>query len=140
MTANEFLARENAALRRAGCKLAEAALHVIREYDGTHRLALAVAEWAQTIADEGGRPHRQPAPERDDTAALVAAVESGLHYIKWAEEHGHMGAPSSRTLIEAVLARVKGGELGEGWDEPYAHRDPGNARPARTARKAKGER
>ena len=37
------------------------------------------------------------------------------------------------------LARVKGGELGEGWDEPYAHRDPGNARPARTARKAKGE-
>ena len=48
-----------------------------------------------------------PVVPRDDTAALVAAVESGLHYIKWAEEHGHMGAPSSRTLIEAALARVR---------------------------------
>ena len=51
----QFLAAENAALRRAGCKLAEAALHVAREYDGVHRLMLAVSEWAKAVADEGGR-------------------------------------------------------------------------------------
>jgi hypothetical protein len=51
----EFLARENGELRRAGCKLAEAALHVAREYDGVHRLMLAVSEWAKVLADEGGR-------------------------------------------------------------------------------------
>ncbi len=50
-----FLARENGKLRRAGCKLAEAALHVAREYDGVHRLMLAVSEWAKVLADEGGR-------------------------------------------------------------------------------------
>lgn len=52
---SRFLLKENAALRRAGCKLSEAALRVIRESDGIHRLALAVAEWAQAIADEGER-------------------------------------------------------------------------------------
>jgi len=48
----QFLAAENVALRKAGCKLAEAALYVAREYDGVHRLMLAVAEWAK--ADVGG--------------------------------------------------------------------------------------
>lgn len=52
---NEFLATENAELRKAGCNLARAALHVISEYDGLHRLALAVAEWATAVANEGGR-------------------------------------------------------------------------------------
>lgn len=47
-------------------------------------------------------------PERDDTAELVEAVKSGLHFVKWAEEHGHMGAPSARDQLEAVLARVRG--------------------------------
>jgi hypothetical protein len=51
----QFLASENNSLRKAGCKLAEAALHVAREYDGIHRLMLAVAEWANAVADEGGR-------------------------------------------------------------------------------------
>ena len=51
----EFLAAENRELRIAGCKLAEAALQVVREYDGVHRLMLAVSEWAQAVADEGGR-------------------------------------------------------------------------------------
>jgi hypothetical protein len=51
----QFLIEENAALRRAGCKMAEAALHVAREYDGVHRLMLAVSEWAKAIANEGGR-------------------------------------------------------------------------------------
>jgi len=51
----EFLAKENQQLRKAGCKLAEAALHVAREYDGVHRLMLSVSEWATAVADEGGR-------------------------------------------------------------------------------------
>lgn len=50
-----FLIDENRKLREAGCKLAEASMHVIREYDGIHRLSLAVSEWAKTIANEGGR-------------------------------------------------------------------------------------
>jgi len=54
-TTEEFLVAENAALREAGCDLAVAAMKVVRDYDGTHRLALAVAAWAQAVADEGGR-------------------------------------------------------------------------------------
>ena len=55
MTSEEFLSRDNKAMRIAGCKLAEAAIRVIREYDGLHRLSLAVAEWSKVIACEGGR-------------------------------------------------------------------------------------
>lgn len=51
----EFLAEDNRKLRRAGCKLAVAALHVAYEYDGVHRLLLAVSEWTKALADEGGR-------------------------------------------------------------------------------------
>lgn len=74
MTPEEFLARDNRALRAAGGKLAEAALYVVHNYDGLHRLSLAVSEWSQTVADEGGRPHGQPV--RDDTAELVEALEA----------------------------------------------------------------
>jgi hypothetical protein len=55
-----MLIRDHKRMREAGCALAEAALRVIREYDGTHRLALAVAKWAEAIAAEGDRPHDQP--------------------------------------------------------------------------------
>ena len=49
-------AREhNNAMRMAGCDLATAALRVVRDYDGVHRLALAVSAWAQVLADQGGR-------------------------------------------------------------------------------------
>jgi len=51
----EWIFEENRELRKAGCKLAEAALHVAREYDGVHRLMLAVSDWAQAVANEGGR-------------------------------------------------------------------------------------
>lgn len=54
-TVEQFLAEENRRLRKAGCKLAEAALHVAREYDGIHRLLLAVSEWSAALANEGGR-------------------------------------------------------------------------------------
>ncbi|MBU2346699.1 MAG: hypothetical protein KJ888_21110, partial [Gammaproteobacteria bacterium] len=55
LSLEQFLAAENAKLRKAGCKMAEAALHVVGKYDGLHRLMLAVSEWARVLADEGGR-------------------------------------------------------------------------------------
>lgn len=52
-----LMLEDNAALRKAGCNLAEAALRVVNTHDGIHRLALAIAEWANTLACEGNRPH-----------------------------------------------------------------------------------
>ncbi len=49
------LVDDNKQLRDAGCELAEAALYTVREYDGLHRLCLAVSKWSQAVADEGGR-------------------------------------------------------------------------------------
>lgn len=57
------LVEDNKNLRRAGCALACAALRVIKTYDGTHRLALAISAWTNAIADEGGRPHGREANE-----------------------------------------------------------------------------
>ena len=54
----DMLSTDNAAMRKAGGRLAEAATAVITDYDGCHRLALAVAEWMKTVADEGGRGKR----------------------------------------------------------------------------------
>ena len=42
-------------LKVAGTDLAIAAMRVIRDYDGVHRLSLAVAEWNKAVAGEGGR-------------------------------------------------------------------------------------
>ena len=50
-----ILSQDNKRMREAGTKLAAAALYTIAEYDGLHRLSLAVAEWSKVIADEGGR-------------------------------------------------------------------------------------
>lgn len=58
----QMLAADNQRMRRAGCKLAEAAIRVIDTYDGVHRLALAVSEWCNAVAAEGGRrPPADPA-------------------------------------------------------------------------------
>ena len=54
----EMLAQDNARLREAGGERAAAALYVAKEYDGVHRLMLAVAGWAQAVAGEGGRALR----------------------------------------------------------------------------------
>lgn len=51
----EYLVIENKHLREAGCKLAEAAMRVVRTHDGVHRLSLAVSGWATAVANEGGR-------------------------------------------------------------------------------------
>jgi len=51
----EQLSQENAKLRKAGGLLAQRAMYTVTEYDGLHRLALAVANWATTVANEGER-------------------------------------------------------------------------------------
>ena len=51
----EVLIKDNKAMRKAGCSLAEASLEVIRNYDGIHRLSLEVANWAKVVANEGRR-------------------------------------------------------------------------------------
>ena len=51
----EMLSEDNSRLRAAGCRLGISAMSVIMNYDGCHRLALAVADWCKAIADEGGR-------------------------------------------------------------------------------------
>ncbi|UYW34429.1 hypothetical protein [Methylorubrum extorquens] len=69
----QMLIADNARMRAAGTKLSEASLRVIREYDGTHRLSLAVAEWAEAIASEGGRAERfKPAPDSTRTGQVGA--------------------------------------------------------------------
>lgn len=49
------LKEDNARLKKAGSDLAAAALRVVTDYDGLHRLMLATAGWAKALADEGGR-------------------------------------------------------------------------------------
>jgi hypothetical protein len=68
---NDMLMEDNQRMRRAGTKLAQASLHVINECDGLHRLALAVAEWAGAVANEGGREtrHKVEANQACQTAA-----------------------------------------------------------------------
>lgn len=59
----EMLIEDNKRLKKAGSNLAMRALHVISEYDGLHRLALAVSEWTKAVADEGGRSTKDEIPE-----------------------------------------------------------------------------
>lgn len=54
----EQLIADNKAMRKAGGLLAEAAIAVVTDYDGCHRLSLAVSDWAKVIANEGGRGER----------------------------------------------------------------------------------
>ncbi len=51
----EQLSKENAKLRKAGGFLAQRAMYTVTEYDGLHRLSLAVANWATVVANEGER-------------------------------------------------------------------------------------
>lgn len=82
-----------------------------------------------------------PVVPRDDTAELVEALERVTRGALWDDLVDRwLVQPEAMERVRAALARVKGGELGEGWGEPYAHRDPGNGRPARTARNTRGER
>ena len=49
------LSADYQALKEAGNAMAAAAFRVATEYDGCHRLMLAVAAWATAVANEGGR-------------------------------------------------------------------------------------
>ena len=55
----EQLSKENAKLKKAGGFLAQRAIYTVTEFDGLHRLSLAVANWAKTIANEGGRSKKR---------------------------------------------------------------------------------
>lgn len=55
---SQMLLTDNKKMREAGCELAEASMRVIREYDGIHRLSLAVSKWTKVIADEGYRSYK----------------------------------------------------------------------------------
>jgi len=59
VAAERFLAENYSKIRAAACNLAAAALHVIQEYDGVHRMALALSEFTKALANEGGRDHRK---------------------------------------------------------------------------------
>ena len=51
----EMISRDNKSLKKAGMNLAEAASYVIKEYDGIHRLSLAISEWYSSIGNQGDR-------------------------------------------------------------------------------------
>jgi len=72
-----MLSADNRAMRAAGTQLAEAALRVIREYDGCHRLSLAVAEWSKVLGDEGGRGERHSSNPKPTPAN--AGAEGGQY-------------------------------------------------------------
>jgi hypothetical protein len=76
--AQDMLIADNCRMREAGCKLAEAAMRVVREYDGVHRLASAVAEWSQAVADEGGRGQRARADSCEEPDCANPAPDGGL--------------------------------------------------------------
>lgn len=80
-----MMARDHARMRLAGGNLAEAAIRVIHDYDGLHRLSLAVAAWAEAIAAEGDRG---PRPKREVDADLAADVAAGLSLRQTAKKHG----------------------------------------------------
>ena len=59
----EMLVRNARKMREAGGALRSPRSGLIPEYDGLHRLSLAVAEWQKVIASEGGRDVRHGAQE-----------------------------------------------------------------------------
>ena len=81
----EMLARDAAKMRAAGGALAVAAVQVIHEYDGLHRLSLAVAEWQKVIASEGDRDGRHAAQVQPAAVAPVPRTcATCQHSWKWA--------------------------------------------------------
>ena len=93
----KMLITDNARLRSAGSKLAQAALRVISEFDGCHRLALAVAEFTRVLADEGGRSERSA----EITEAEEVAFQ--IHKLADAMAAGYSPGPKEiRSLAEML--------------------------------------
>ena len=59
----EMLSEDCRRYRKAGNDLAEASVRVVRDYDGLHRLSLAVSAWMQTVANEGRRDQLHASPD-----------------------------------------------------------------------------
>lgn len=55
----EMITEDANAMRKAGNELAIASIRVAKDYDGIHRLMLAVSKWCAVIADEGKRKLKQ---------------------------------------------------------------------------------
>ncbi len=55
----ERLLKQQRTLIEVGNELADRALYTSREYDGTHRLASAVAKWIDTVAKLNKLPHQE---------------------------------------------------------------------------------
>ena len=55
----EQLSKENAELKKAGGFLAQRAMYTVTEFDGLHRLSLAIAKWATVIENENGRDKKE---------------------------------------------------------------------------------
>jgi len=51
----EMLQNDNRKLLDAGHNLAEAAVRVVKDYDGVHRLSLALSDWYCAIGNQGNR-------------------------------------------------------------------------------------
>jgi hypothetical protein len=88
----EMMARDNAKMREAGCNLAEAAGRVIREYDGLHRLSIAISAWYSAIAGEGDRDTRHAASA--DTHPKGGDVEQAPSLMSGAVPEGQTPNPS----------------------------------------------
>ena len=52
---NDILLEDCKQMRKAGNDLAIAAMRVVGQYDGIHRLSAAVSYWNNVISTEGGR-------------------------------------------------------------------------------------
>ena len=86
-------AHDGAISWQGGCQLIAAALYVIRESDGLHRLSQAVAEWALAVANEGDRArwHHQLSEEEQ--------VEDQRRFVDWLKSRGIYNAHASSTSM-----------------------------------------
>lgn len=115
---------ENARLRRAGTMLAEAALYVVREDDGVHRLAAAVSAWATALASEHGRGEGHgpdvgdPGLEMDEAPADLtpeAVKEAMAEALAKEARLFAAGVPPSERVARALrqLATARGKEAAQ---------------------------
>lgn len=110
---NEMLMADNRRMRAAGLKLAEAAMHVVREFDGTHRLSLAAAEWAKAIADEGGRGERYAGPAAFEPGRVAYEVRwPAPREIEWDDLTDEQRTVWAR--VEAASRAIGGSEVANG--------------------------
>jgi hypothetical protein len=108
---NKILIDDNRRMRAAGLKLSEAAIYVVREFDGTHRLALAAAEWIKVIGDEGDRGERHAIIEQIAAAFAVPVDRDPMSELRAAAvrvltSSGCTG-PESDAAMEALEKAVR---------------------------------